>query len=67
MSAIGLCEHCRHMQLIANNRGNQFYLCQRSNDDASFVKYPRLPVVSCRGYEQSIEVETWQHTSGKEQ
>ncbi len=50
MSAIGLCESCRHAQIIQSKRGSTFYLCLRSNDDAGFDKYPRLPVLSCRGY-----------------
>lgn len=51
MSAIGLCEHCRHVQIVQNARGSKFYLCRRANEDASFAKYPRLPVLTCRGYE----------------
>ncbi len=51
MSAVGLCEHCRHAQIIQSKRGSTFYLCLRSDEDASFAKYPRLPVSACRGYE----------------
>jgi len=51
VSAIGLCESCRHVQIIQNNRGSKFYLCLRANEDVSFAKYPRLPVLSCRGYD----------------
>jgi hypothetical protein len=39
------------MQLITSDRGSTFYFCQRSASDASFPKYPRLPVIQCRGYE----------------
>jgi hypothetical protein len=28
-----------------------FYLCERSSTDADFPKYPRIPVIACRGYE----------------
>jgi len=49
--SIGLCENCRHAQIVQNSRGGTFYLCRRANEDASFPKYPRLPLLSCRGYE----------------
>ena len=47
----GLCADCRYMRLITSDRGAAFYLCQRSASDKSFPKYPRLPVIQCRGYE----------------
>jgi hypothetical protein len=49
---IGLCAYCRFMQKIESDRGSTFYLCERSLTDASFPKYPRLPVLRCTGYEQ---------------
>jgi len=36
---------------MRSDRGSVFYLCERSFTDASFAKYPRLPVLECRGYE----------------
>jgi hypothetical protein len=48
---VGLCTDCRHMRLILSDRGATFYLCQRSTSDESFPKYPRLPVIQCKGYE----------------
>jgi hypothetical protein len=39
------------MRQIESDRGSVFYLCERSAIDASFPKYPRLPVLQCRGYE----------------
>lgn len=50
---VGLCVHCRHVRQIVSERGSRFYLCQRSAHDPTFPKYPRLPVHSCRGYEDS--------------
>ena len=47
----GLCAECRFKRLILSDRGSTFYLCERSSTDASFPKYPRLPVLECRGYE----------------
>ena len=51
---INLCESCKHVRLIANHRGSRFYLCRRSASDPSFPKFPRLPVLSCSGYEQEL-------------
>jgi hypothetical protein len=48
---IGLCQTCRHARVIGNRRGSQFYLCQKSETDPRFPKYPRLPVLKCSGFE----------------
>jgi len=50
MARFGLCSGCLHARLIASTKGSQFLLCQLSQSDASFPKYPRLPVLSCSGY-----------------
>ena len=47
----GLCDTCVHQKLIKNTRGSTFSLCERSREDPSFPRYPRLPVTACRGYE----------------
>ncbi len=47
----GLCANCRFMRQIESDRGSTFYLCELSATDASFPKYPRLPVLQCAGYE----------------
>lgn len=49
---VGLCSDCRHMKRIESERGSTFYLCQRSISEPEFAKYPRLPVLECRGYER---------------
>ena len=49
----GLCGACRHAQRVESARGSRFWLCARSADDPRFAKYPRLPVLECRGYESS--------------
>jgi hypothetical protein len=33
-------------------RGSRFWRCTRAETDARFVRYPRLPVVRCAGYEE---------------
>ena len=47
----GLCDACRHQQLVPNTRGSVFTLCRRSRDDKRFPRYPRLPVTACSGFE----------------
>jgi hypothetical protein len=51
----GLCDSCRHQRLVHNTRGSTFSLCERSRVDAFFPRYPRLPVLECRGYEPRDE------------
>ncbi|MGH2878154.1 MAG: hypothetical protein ACRDK4_00895 [Solirubrobacteraceae bacterium] len=48
----GLCESCRHRRLVPNTRGSVFSLCERSREDPSYARYPRLPVLACPGYER---------------
>jgi len=48
----GLCDRCRYQRLIRNTRGSEFSLCERSKTDPDFPRYPRLPVASCRGFQQ---------------
>jgi hypothetical protein len=46
----GLCANCVHAKLIESSKGSQFLLCQLSQSDPSFPKYPRLPMLTCNGY-----------------
>ena len=50
--AAGLCDSCAHQRLIRNTRGSEFSLCERSRTEPEFPRYPRLPVLECRGYEE---------------
>jgi hypothetical protein len=47
----GLCASCRHHRVVESRRGSRFWLCARSRVDPAFPRYPRLPVLACRGYE----------------
>jgi hypothetical protein len=47
---VGLCVECRRMRRIVSERGSVFFLCRLSVTDASFPKYPRLPVRQCPGF-----------------
>jgi len=51
---VGLCADCQFMRKMESDRGSIFYLCQRSAADPTFPKYPRLPVLQCRGYEPLV-------------
>ena len=51
----GLCADCTHALQIESNRGSAFLLCQLSRSDPQFAKYPRLPVLSCRGYTKNAK------------
>lgn len=58
----GLCSFCLHVKTTGNRRGSIFFLCQRSLADASFRRYPVIPVLACRGFEpQSAPAETQTH------
>jgi hypothetical protein len=47
---IGLCAGCSHARRVSTPR-SRFWLCERSRTDASYDRYPRLPVLSCGGFE----------------
>lgn len=49
--AAGLCETCRHARALAS-RSSVFLRCGRAETDPRFPRYPRLPIVACRGYER---------------
>jgi hypothetical protein len=49
----GLCDSCRHQQIVRNTRGSVFSLCRRSRTEPErFPRYPRLPVNECPGFER---------------
>jgi hypothetical protein len=49
----GLCDRCRHQRIVKNTRGSVFSLCELSKTEpAEFPRYPRLPVLECRGFEE---------------
>jgi len=48
----GLCDSCLHQRLVHNTRGSTFSLCERSRYDESYPRYPRLPVLACRGFQE---------------
>ena len=48
----GLCGGCQHCRCVESSRGSVFVFCKLSLSDPGFAKYPRLPVLSCEGYEK---------------
>ncbi|HEY6378220.1 MAG TPA: leucyl/phenylalanyl-tRNA--protein transferase [Candidatus Dormibacteraeota bacterium] len=50
--AVGLCSGCVHARQVAGAR-TQFWRCGLADTDPGFVRYPRLPVVDCAGYQPS--------------
>jgi hypothetical protein len=50
----GLCLSCRHSQVIRNERGSVFRLCELAASDRSLQKYPQLPVLDCHGYDPVV-------------
>ena len=54
-SHTGLCGLCLHVRQVRTNSGSTFYLCRRSETDPRFTRYPRLPVIRCKGFEPGEE------------
>lgn len=51
-AAPGICGGCAYAKLTVTKRGTAYLRCTRAAWDTRLVKYPRLPVRSCVGYEQ---------------
>lgn len=50
---VGLCDRCRHQQVVRTTRGSVFSLCRRSRDEPErYPRYPRVPVLRCPGFER---------------
>jgi hypothetical protein len=48
---VGLCASCRFVRRVTSARGSEFWRCTRADAaPQEFAKYPRLPVLSCRGH-----------------
>jgi len=47
----GLCRDCQHAKLNETRRGTAYLRCGRSAWDDRLVRYPRLPVIECAGFE----------------
>ena len=47
---VGLCVDCSFAQVVASERGSEFYLCRRAFEEPGYAKYPSLPVLRCAGF-----------------
>ncbi|HWB73812.1 MAG TPA: hypothetical protein VG755_02630 [Nannocystaceae bacterium] len=47
----GLCARCRHAHAVTSGRGSTFWRCKVHDVEASWPKYPRLPVLKCARFE----------------
>lgn len=50
ISSAGLCADCVHAKYMESDKGSTFLQCQLSFTNSDFAKYPRLPVLVCKGY-----------------
>jgi len=46
----GLCGSCSNVRVVETRKGSRFFLCQLSETDPRFPKYPRIPVLRCHGF-----------------
>jgi propionyl-CoA synthetase len=51
----GLCADCRHARINETRRGTAYLRCLRAAWDARLVRYPRLPVTDCAGFESQLD------------
>src|SRR5437879_11729533 len=51
-----LCETCAWMREVVTPKGSRFLLCQLSQTDPAYPKYPPQPVVRCDGYQKEERV-----------
>ena len=52
---LSLCQTCVHARLIVSGKGSRFLLCQLSQQDRRYAKYPPQPIVRCAGHIVSAE------------
>jgi len=47
---VSLCQSCSFAKEIISGKGSRFLLCQKSQTDHGFQKYPKQPVIGCHGF-----------------
>ena len=48
----GRCATCRHAEILRSKR-SVFVRCARADLDPRYPRYPALPVLTCKGFEES--------------
>jgi hypothetical protein len=48
----GLCAACQHAKLNETRRGTAYLRCMRAAWDSRLLRYPRLPVAQCVGFDR---------------
>jgi len=54
---LSLCETCALMREVVTPKGSRFLLCQLSQADMNYPKYPPQPVLRCGGYQKKEQTE----------
>ena len=52
-----LCETCQRMREVITPKGSRFLLCQLSQTNAAYPKYPPQPIIRCGGYQENEKSE----------
>ena len=52
-----LCETCWSLRAVVTPKGSRFLLCQLSQTNPEYAKYPSQPVVRCDGYRKKEQTE----------
>lgn len=50
----GLCGQCVHARVNQTKRGTAYLRCLRAAWDERMARYPRLPVMTCEGFDQRV-------------
>jgi hypothetical protein len=53
----GLCAACQHASVKGTNKGTAYLRCTRAAWDPLLVRYPRLPVRDCPGFDDEKAAE----------
>lgn len=51
-ASVGLCARCRMASVQRGARGRRFWRCGRADADPAYRRYPPLPVLRCRGFDE---------------
>jgi hypothetical protein len=52
-----MCGECLHAAVKGTNRGTAYLRCTRASWDERLVRYPRLPVTDCVGFQSAADTD----------